>query len=242
MKRSKSTLIVMCGGRGSRMGEKTKELPKPLVVVDGRPMLDHILRNLDRFISGDLVLATGYKAEAIDDFIKGREFNFNSLTLSNSGLNTSMLKRLYDVKDKLTPLNLVCYGDTFIDIDYVKLIKELEEDDGALATMVTGKIRNPFGIIKVDEEEGLVTSFEEKPLLNYYIGSFVFKKSAFDLIDQELLDLPDGEGLVLLFKKLVNLKKLKFYAHEGLNISFNTQDEHRVAEQHLRDYYTVEEG
>ena len=70
MKRKKITVVIMCGGRGKRMGELTDELPKPLIKINGLPILQ---LKLNRYIEQGInifVICIGYKGELIRQFIK----------------------------------------------------------------------------------------------------------------------------------------------------------------------------
>jgi NDP-sugar pyrophosphorylase family protein len=150
-----------------------------------------------------------------------------------------MLQRLWALRDGVEHRLLVSYCDTFIDLDIDSMLV-LHRNKGAAATIVTAEIRNPFGLVTVNEQ-GWVDSFVEKPLLNYYIGSFVLEKTAFSLITQDMLDRPDGEGLIELFCMLAKKKLLAAFPHKGTQITFNTESERRTAERDLGHFYTYEE-
>jgi hypothetical protein len=85
----------------------------------------------------------------------------------------------------------------------------------------------------------------EKPLHDYYIGCFAFNRDALDAIPADLLNLPDGQGLVLWFQDLASQSLLGAYRHKGFQVTFNTESERLNADQHLKNYssyYTVNEG
>ena len=128
----------------------------------------------------------------------------------------------------------------FIDLDLDLLLKT-HVDREAEATIVTANIRSPFGLVKQDGQ-GWVTSFVEKPLLNYYIGSFVLQRSALDRVTPSHLALPDGEGLVKFFEELSVDRALGMFQHEGGQITFNTETERQEAEEAMGRFYTHTES
>ena len=129
---------------------------------------------------------------------------------------------------------------TFSDIELKRLVECHQQSDNEV-TIVVAPIQNPFGLVEFDQDNK-VASYQEKPILNYYIGYAIINKSAFDLVPQKIIYLPDGDGLVTFFKILLSMRKLGAYYHSGLQITFNTQKELIVAEENLLRYYTMSEN
>lgn len=232
--------IILCGGRGSRMGDTTKQIPKPLVSVSGKPILQHILLKLDRVGFDKIVLLTGYKSDKIQEYVDGKQLETSSteLTLLDTGDGTPMLTRIAASKHLLNDYVVVCYGDTFIDLQIERLIDQHVAEE-RLITIVTGKIKNPFGILQLDEETKKVSSFVEKPVYDYYIGCFVFHKSLLNHATDELLEMADGRGLVTLFHEMIGQNKMFFHRFDGMQVTFNTELERADAEKTLNNYYTI---
>ena len=232
-----TSVFVLCGGRGTRLGTKTSETPKPLVCVNGRPMLQHILDNFVKQGFREITLGTGHLSSKIEDFAR-RYRDSAEVRISNAGPDVSMLARIARAVDGFQDTTIVAYGDTFIDIDYADLVRT-HLDSEALITMVTGKIRNPFGIVRLESSK--VVYFVEKPVYDYYIGCFVFRKDLRSRISEELSGLPDGQGIVRLFQKLIAAGAVRAYPHEGLQVTFNTEPELEEAQRAISQYYTVRE-
>lgn len=231
--------VVLCGGRGSRMGEKTKELPKPLVSVCGKPILQHILGKLDSVGFDQITLCTGYKSDKIEEHVASGQLQTETeLVINDTGNGTPMLTRIHQSRHLFSEYVVVCYGDTFIDLDIPQLIKTHVEEQ-RLITIVTGKIKNPFGILQLDEDTQKVSSFIEKPIYDYYIGCFVFKADLLDRVTDEMLEMPDGRGLVDLFHKMIDQQQMHFHRFKGMQVTFNTESEREVAEKELNNYYTI---
>ncbi|MCH2663835.1 NTP transferase domain-containing protein [bacterium] len=229
------SVCILCGGRGTRLKPTTDVMPKALVQLNGRPVLDYVIEFYSRKGLKRFILCVGYKAELIRDYYadppEGTKIRF-----SDEGVEASMLHRLYALRDTFDGSLIVSYGDTFIDLDLDLLLKT-HVDREAEATIVTANIRSPFGLVKQDGQ-GWVTSFVEKPLLNYYIGSFVLQRSALDRVTPSHLALPDGEGLVKFFEELSVDRALGMFQHEGGQITFNTETERQEAEEAMGRFYT----
>ena len=131
------------------------------------------------------------------------------------------------------------YGDTFTDLNLNQLLDTHKNYDNE-ATIVVAPIQNPFGLVEFSQTNK-VTYFKEKPTLNYYIGYAVINKLAFELIPLKIIDLPDGEGLVIFYKILMAMQKLGVFNHTGLQVTFNTQEELKSAEKELIQFYTTPE-
>lgn len=232
-------VAVLCGGRGTRLKPITDTVPKALVKLNGRPILDHVLDFYQLKGFHHFLLCVGYKADVVKAHYKvppkGAKIAF-----SDSGESASMLQRIWALRDQFDDHLLVAYGDTFIDLDLNDML-DLHLSRDANATIVTAKIRNPFGLVTSDSM-GWVTSFVEKPLLNYYIGSFILKRSALDHVTQDMLQKPDGQGLVEFFQTLMERQKLACFEHKGLQTTFNTESERQKAEEDMGKFYTYSEG
>ena len=231
-------VAILCGGRGRRLGSVTASIPKALVELNGRSILDHVV---DSYVSKGLrrfILCLGYKAEQVRRHFEEPPHS-TEIHFSDSGEHASMLTRVWECREIMEERLLVSYCDTFIDLDLEAMLNHHLEMC-AKATIVTAMIRSPFGLVGANPN-GWVTSFQEKPFLNYYIGSFIVERSAIPWITPEMLERPDGEGLVELFEVLSRDQQLAAFEHKGLQITFNTEGERQKAEEDLGRFYTYRE-
>lgn len=231
-------VVILCGGRGVRLRPMTDHVPKALVPVHGQPMLDHIIQFHRRHGMTRFTLCVGYLAERIRQHFDHRA-DAESIRFSDAGESASMLARLMAVRDITRERLLVVYGDTFINLDPQRLLDH-HRQSGALATLVTAPIQNPFGVVTFDAHQR-VLSFVEKPIQNHYIGCMVMERSAFDLMDATMLAQPDGSGFVAFVQHLTQRQLLSAFVHDGLQITFNTEGEWQRAERDLGLYYTFPE-
>ena len=107
-----------------------------------------------------------------------------------------------------------------------------------IITGVACIVIDPFGIVNWDSDN-CVVSFEEKPVINHFIGYMVFDKQIFDYVPEKIINMPDGEGIVTLIKLLSSLKKVGVYNFNGLQFTVNTKTDLEKANDVVRKYYTL---
>ena len=228
----------MCGGRGRRLEELTEMTPKPLVTFHKKNILEIKLEQYTRQGFSKFIFCIGYQGELIKKAVATMPFKFQA-EFSDAGTQAGILERLYHCRGLVGDRFLMTYGDTFTNLNLDELIAEHENSSNE-ATIVVAPIQNPFGLVEFDRNNQ-VTYFKEKPVLNYYIGYAIINRSAFELIPPKIISLPDGEGLVTFYKILMGMDKLGVFHHSGLQVTFNTQAELKVAEEKLLQFYTARE-
>lgn len=236
MKNSVS-IIVMCGGRGHRLGKLTDEIPKPLIELDGKTILEWKLEHYETQSYENFILCVGYQGDKIRNHLRGK---FKNARIHDSGVNVGILRRLKDIKDKMSPISVVTYGDTFATIDIGNLLDK-HASNKTLITLVVAPIKNPFGIVNWTNNYD-ITSFEEKPILNHFIGYFVLNREVFEYIPDKVIAMPDGEGIKTMFQILIAMKQAKAYEYSGLKFTINTPTELEDAKKLIGKYFTIEEN
>ena len=227
--------IILCGGKGTRLGKLGESIPKSLVKLHEKPILYHKLSHSINQGFRDFIIAIGYKGNMIVDACKDMDLNFN-VDFSDSGEDAGMLRRIYDASELFEDRVIVTYGDSIANIQLQHLIDFHLEKQGLLS-IVTAPIQSPFGLVTSDDNKQVQT-LEEKPVLHYYIGTFVMEKKTIEYIPEQIINWPDGKGLIAFFKILMALNKLYAYPHEGHDITFNTIEELNAAEEGFLKFYT----
>ena len=238
MKLEEIKVGVLCGGKGVRLKPLTSLIPKALVLLRDKPIVQHSLDLYSKQGLKDFTLCIGYKGEIIEEYFNSVEDKPYNISYSKSGEDAGMLKRIYDLKDKFDRDIIITYGDTINNIDFQDLLK-FHENNKSQATIVSREIENPFGLLDIQKNK--VRKFEEKPMFTYYIGTMVLNKKVFDYMGKELLDKKDGSGVILFFKKLMDLGLLHAYLHKGKELTFNTRAQMLDAEENIIDYYNLPE-
>jgi dTDP-glucose pyrophosphorylase len=184
--------LVMAGGFGRRMSPLTKKLPKPMLPVEGKPVLEHILRGLRAAGIRRVSLATHYKAGVISrHFRDGRKLGIRIDYLEeNSPRGTAgALRRLTGRKDPLLVIN----GDILTRVDFRAMLDFHRENKAEMTVGVRAyDVRIPFGV--VESSGARVTGISEKPVLKHFInaGIYLINPGAFRFVRKEgSSDMPD---------------------------------------------------
>ena len=227
-------VLILAGGMGTRLSEETNLIPKPMVEIDGKPILWHIMKIYSAHGYNDFIILLGYKGYVIKEyfanyFLHKSDVTFNmkenkmiiheehcepwNVTLIDTGLHTMTGGRVKRAQKYVgnEPFMLT-YGDGVTDIDIGKLV-EFHKAHGKAATMTSVQPEGRFGAI-VFNENGEVTSFAEKPKGDgawINAGFFVCEPKVFDYITE-------GDTTIFERSPLENLAKdgeLYTYHHDG---------------------------
>ncbi len=210
---SRPPVVILCGGRGTRLQEHTQEIPKPLVEIGGMPIVWHVVQLYAAQGFRRFLLATGYKGELIERWAAECAWPEGvSVRCEDTGLQTPTGGRIKLLEDQLSQEERFCatYADGVADIDLGALL-EFHSDHGALASMTVVRPELQFGVTELDGEDGRVTGFREKPRSEHWIngGFFCMERGALDYL---------GRDSVLERRPLERLaaeNELRAYRHEG---------------------------
>jgi glucose-1-phosphate cytidylyltransferase len=181
-------VVILCGGRGTRLQEHTQEIPKPLVEIGGMPIVWHVIQlyavqGFRRFL-----LATGYKGELIERFAAVQRWPPGvSVRCVQTGVGTQTGGRIKLLEPALAgePLFCATYADGVADVDLDGLL-EFHARHGALATMTVVRPLLQFGVTEL-EPGGRVTGFREKPRSEHWInaGFFCFGSDVLSYLERD---------------------------------------------------------
>lgn len=144
--------FILCAGKGTRLGNLTKETPKCLVEVKGKPVLDRILEWLKL---PDIIVNLSWHAEKVTKKYPSLRFSIEEEPLGTLG----GIRNCYDL---LAERLFVIYGDILTNIDLSRL-ERLHLERQAALTIVSCEVNNPEECGVIEEENGKILSFEEKP-------------------------------------------------------------------------------
>jgi glucose-1-phosphate cytidylyltransferase len=204
-------VVILCGGRGTRLREETQTIPKPLVEIGGRPILWHVIRiyaeqGFERFL-----LCTGHQGELIERFVRDDGLPGGlRIECVDTGEETATGGRIARVADRLGGERFcVTYADGVADIDLAALLR-FHAGHGALATMTVVQPELQFGVAELNGD-GHVSGFTEKPRFEGWIngGFFCFEAGALDYIGSD--SVLEREPL----ERLARDRQLHAFRHTG---------------------------
>ena len=223
-------VIILCGGLGTRIGEETKIIPKPMVKIDKNPILIHIMKIYYKYGYKDFILALGYKGKYIYNFFKKKKFKFNVKPIF-TGFNTLTGSRLLKLKKYLKNEQnfMVTYGDGLTNQNIKKLVS-YHKKSKKICTMTV--VRHPVRFGEIILKKNKVISFKEKPQLNNsWIngGFFVFKNDIFKFLSKknEMLETRAME-------KLLKKKQIAAFKHTGFWQCMDTSREKKYLSQLIK--------
>jgi glucose-1-phosphate cytidylyltransferase len=240
-------VVILAGGRGTRLAEETDIRPKPMVEIGGLPILWHIMKIYRAHGLREFVVALGYKGELVKQYFLDYRLRASDVTVSladggvdvhdgdredwivhlvDTGLDPQSGGRLHRLRARLsTETFLMTYGDGVADIDVSKLL-EFHHGHGRLATVTA--VRPPARFGGLAFEGDLVSEFIEKPQIGEgWIngGFFVFEPGALEYVDRDdtVLELEPLE-------RLAADGQLVAYRHEGFWQCMDTVRDLRLLE------------
>ena len=203
-------VIILAGGKGTRLGEETHQKPKPLIEIGGMPIIWHIMKIYSSYGINNFVICCGYKGNLINEYFSNNNESWNVIC-ADTGLETMTGGRLKQIK-KYVEDDTFCltYGDDLKNVNISELIK-FHQKQKTLGTMTIARNPDRFGIVSTEGEK--VTSFKEKSLADdIWIngGYFVLEPKVFDYIKDDSTVF-EKEPL----NELIKQGQLSAYRYEG---------------------------
>ncbi|HKA02918.1 MAG TPA: sugar phosphate nucleotidyltransferase, partial [Acidimicrobiales bacterium] len=178
--------VVLCGGRGTRLGERTKRIPKPMVTIGGQPVLWHLVRYYASFGVRRFILCLGYKADVIRSWAERHPIAGVEVACVDTGEEAMTGARVKRVEHHLgdSDIFLCTYGDGLADVDISELIA-FHRSHGRLATVTGVHPPSRFGELEIEGDS--VVGFAEKPPSHQWIngGFFACTPRLFDELDDD---------------------------------------------------------
>jgi len=204
-------VVILAGGKGTRISQYTKDIPKPMIRVGNIPMLTHIMRIFKFYGFDEFIIAGGYKINVIKKYYKNSK-EFKNIKIIFTGSDTMTGGRVLRLKKYLKKETFfMTYGDGVSNVDLKKLLA-FHKKNKKIATVTAVRPPVKFGELDIKKDSSVV-SFVEKPkvkqgwinggffVLNYKIFEFIKKTN--NIFETDIL------------KQVVKKKHLKAYKHEG---------------------------
>lgn len=204
-------VVILCGGKGTRLSEETKLRPKPLVEIGEKPILMHIMQSYMKYGFNNFNLAIGYLGEQVDAFVKKNKLP-GKVNVIDTGQDTLTGGRLLRLKSHLVNEKtfMLTYGDGVCNVDLKKIV-EFHMSHGKIATVTAVRPPARFGVMKINGNR--VEYFHEKSQTDAgWIngGYFVFNSEIFNYLKDDYSVLEESP-----LQQLTNEEELMAFKHEG---------------------------
>jgi NDP-mannose synthase len=222
--------VILAGGKGSRLGPYTTVLPKPLLPVGDRAILDIVVHQLRDLGFTDLTLAVGYLSHLVqavmgDGSKHGVRIDYH---VEEEPLGTiGPLATIEGLDESFMVMN----GDVLTALNFAELV-DIHRESGNLLTIASHRriVKADYGVLHVDDSAGTnsqVTGFEEKPEMPYVVsmGVYVLEPRVLDYIQEgEYLDLPD-----LVLRLLEDGERVGSHLYDGYWLDIGRHEDYERA-------------
>lgn len=224
--------IILAGGKGTRLKPYTVSLPKPLVPLDDRPILEVVISQLKKHGFNRITITVNHMADIIKAFFgDGSKWDIEiDYTLESKPLSTmGPLTLVQDLPENFLVMN----GDVLTDLNYSDFY-DMHEKSGAIFTIGSHRRHDKidYGLLHTDEDKHLI-KFEEKPTYDFLVSMGVY------MVNKQVLEyIPNDTffGFDHLMYKLLEVGKLpKVYEYSGFWLDIGRPSDYEIATQKIQD-------
>ena len=195
-----NTVVLMVGGLGSRLKPLTNDIPKPMLKIGGKPILETIIEGFAKSGFSKIIMCTGYKSEKIQKyFMDGAKFGVN-IEYVNEEKKMGTIGALTLLKQKPKDPFFVMNGDVLTNVNFKKMLNfHLKNKSKATMCVRTYDYTVPFGVVTCSDEK--IQSIDEKPTQSFFVNAGIY------LLDPECIELiPNNEyyDITSLFQKIID--------------------------------------
>ena len=209
-------VVVLAGGVGSRLLPWTNRIPKPLLPMLDKTLLEQVISSVPKDMIDEVVVAGGYKVDMIKSYFSNSEFDFD-LTIVPEDKPLGTGGALGNCRDVVSG-TFACFNGDIISSLSIKSLLDLHKSNGGIGTLGLWEVSDPtrFGIVGLDDDSK-ITQFMEKPLPEQVFsnlinaGSYVFEDDIFDYIPKKKNSIERDVFPLLAEEKLLNGQKFEGY-------------------------------
>ncbi|KAA3634512.1 MAG: nucleotidyltransferase family protein [Calditrichaeota bacterium] len=219
--------VILAGGKGSRLKEITKDIPKPLVPIGGKPVIAYLLQQMSKTGVTDVIMAVNHQAEQIEQELgDGSDYTLKiSYSQEEQELSTIAPLKLIN---NLTDTFIVANGDILTDLDFLKLFEYHRSHSSDVTVCVKKRIdKIDYGVLETNDS-GTVQVFREKPDYSFLVscGIYVFSKSVLDIVpDNELFGFDH-----LMYAMLKSNRSIQTYQFDGFWLDIGRPEDYEHAQ------------
>lgn len=204
----KKTAIILCGGKGTRLGALGKKLPKSLVKIQNREILWYIIKILKKNKFDQIILPTGYKEKLIKSFLKKNKYFDTNIEPIFTGLNSNIGSRIYKILNKVESQNiLLLNGDAIFNLNLNNIFKNHVKKNKDIS-FLSSEITYPYGTIGT--RNGKIVDFKrnliyDKLSIRNQKNYYAFNYAGMSIIKKDLLN-----KFKIYFKNVENFEQFFF--------------------------------
>lgn len=228
----KNIAIILCGGKGTRLGKNTIKTNKALINYNGKPLIHYIINFLFKNNIDKIIIPYGYKGKDINNYIKKKFKNNRNIICFNAGVNTSREKRLKKSSEFIdinTRNIIILNGDSYYNFSLKKIIKQ---DNKNTVILICTKIMIKFGFVSKNTKNNKIsfnyraTAFNElitssKKINYFYSGLSIINSNFFFKNIHKVKDSFEE----YLFNKAARKKQLRYVFDESKYFQVNTPED-----------------
>ena len=222
-------VVILAGGKGTRISEYTKILPKPMIQIGSKPILEHIINYYIKFGFKDFIIASGYKHVIIKNYFEKKNIRAK-IDVVNTGIETLTGTRLLKLAKELKETFMLTYGDGLSNVNLIKLLKFHKKNKKKITVTA---VHPPARFGELNINKNLVSEFKEKPQLQkgWINGGFF-------VVEPEFLNLIGKKNVMLERSPMVTAvktKNLAAYKHEDFWFCMDTLRDKKVLDEMIKN-------
>ncbi len=213
-------LVILAGGKGSRIKSLIKDKPKPMAIFNNKPFLEYIVQFYSKYIFKNIFILTGYKSKSIYKKFENKNYNFTKIKCLRENKPMGTAGALSLLKKKKINDFILINGDTFINVDLNKLVKSCSKSSfGSLTLVKNDSYKSNKKLTTLNVKQNKIFYQQKTGLMN--AGVYFFKKKIFKFIQNKNLSL-ENDILPNLIKngKVSGIKTNEFFIDIGTPKNF----------------------
>ena len=227
--------LILAGGKGTRLRPYTTTIPKPLMPIGDKAILEIVVQQLKKNGFKDITMSIGHLGELIMAFFgDGSKYGVDiNYTKEDKPLGTAGPLSL--IREEVESPFLMMNGDVLTNLNYSELM-DYHNRKGSIATVALNKrvVNIDFGVTEIDEENKIV-GYKEKPVIDYLVsmGVYTFNPEVMDYVeDDTYFDLPD-----LINRLINNGEEVNGYVFDGYWLDIGRHDDYERANREFEEIF-----
>ena len=222
--------VIMAGGKGMRLRPLTDTVPKPLLVVGEKPIIEHTIDRLAYYGIENLWISVNYLSEQLEDFVRDKPKNLE-IEFVKESFPMGTIGSVTLIDNFKNDYVLICNSDLLTNLDYEVFFLDFLDFEADLSVVsIPYNVEVPYAVLEV--ENGILADFKEKPTYTYFSngGIYLMKREILDFIPKNA----DFSATDLMNKLIEKGLKVRAYPHHGYWLDIGKHDDFQRAQQDVK--------